>query len=672
MGLAHSLSPIILSHGGGQRANQLYPLLIAPFWGPFNNVTAFRLVHAWNALLLASAAIPTYLLARELLARRWTAYLAAALVALCPWLTLSLAELTEVAAFPACVLALLAMQRALSQPSPLRDLIALGAIALAAYGRLQLLMLAPVFVVAMLVHEFGYALAARRPARELLRRLTRSHCVLSALSLLALAVGIPLLLSGTLANIFGFYGNTLQGVTLNGATLDLARSYFVFIALGIGLLPAALTIGFVTASLVAPVSRRAHAFASLTLITVPVLTLQVAEVSVRFEESVLQERYLFYIAPLLAVGMCAALMLSRHRLQVAAIGTLVLALLLGSTQYQPTRAAFWYEVSPAMTGFYDWIAPLFGAAGSPRADPGAARLVLAGVILLAVGGILAILTRRVSASRLLAGVGAVVVVLCTAQTVHALWHVVHGTASGKGYGQTSLRGVEWVDRSAPSHAQVAQLISNVGGFDASRGLWEDTEFWNRVVTGAYSFGDVIDSFFATPRLKLDPGSGRIVLAASSRPVGPSVPYLVVPSRGFPVGVAGSPVASSPDGKLALVRVQAPLHAAWALAGISSNGWLPLTGAATLRIYSFAVGGCERIGVSAALTPLASTPRRLLLAAPGIRREVTFAPGATHTAQVRICGESPTSSELRLVNLQSATASDPQITLQLRRVTVSEA
>jgi hypothetical protein len=98
IGIAHSLAPFTLSNGGSQRLNQLYPLLIAPIWGPFGNVTAFRVTHLWNALLLASAAIPAYLLAREVLERRWAAYLVAALVAAAPWITLSTTELTEVAA----------------------------------------------------------------------------------------------------------------------------------------------------------------------------------------------------------------------------------------------------------------------------------------------------------------------------------------------------------------------------------------------------------------------------------------------------------------------------------------------------------------------------------------------------------------------------------------------
>jgi hypothetical protein len=217
-------------------------------------------------------------------------------VALAPWLTLSTAQLTEVAAFPACAWALLAMQRSLAAPSLRRDLLALVAIAVASYGRLQLILLAPVLVVAMLLHELGYGVAAggdrRSRLREALGRMARRHALLSAAALAGLLAGVPLLLSGKLASAFGFYGGTL-----NGATFGLARSYVAFIALGLGALPAALAIGFAFESLLAPVLLA--------------LTLQVAEVSVRFNGATIQERYLFYIVPLLAVGMCASLLRRR-------------------------------------------------------------------------------------------------------------------------------------------------------------------------------------------------------------------------------------------------------------------------------------------------------------------------------------------------------------------------
>jgi hypothetical protein len=678
VGIAHSLTPITLSHGGSQRPNQLYPLLISPIWGLFGNVAAFRITHIWNVLLMSSAAIPGYLLAREVVPRRWAAYVVAALVVLTPWMTLSLAELTEVVAYPACVWALLAMQRALAEPSPKRDLVAIAVIALASFGRLQLVLLAPVLVVAMVIHELGYALAAggerRERLREAGRRLLRRHAPLSALGLLGVVIGVPLLLGGTLSRLFGFYGDTLAGVTFNSLTFDLARSYFVFIALGLGALPAALSLGFWGESLLSPVSRRAHAFATLSVITIVALTLQVAEVSVRFNEGVLQERYVFYMVPLLAVGMCAALLLTRRPMAMVLGGSLVLALLVGSTHYEAPRSAFWYQVSPAMTGLYDWIAPAFGAAGGPTANPGASRLVSIGVAVLAAGVIVSLLARRVRLPRLLAALAALTLVFCAVETEHALWSVVNGSSSGRGFGDGALTGVDWVDRSLPSGAAAAQVVSNVGGVDHSRGLWEDSEFWNRSIVGAYTFGDVSDSYFGAPRLRLQGATGVVSIDNAAAGSGPGERYIVVAARGFPVALAGTVLGHSPGGTLEVLRAVAPSQAAWAVAGISSNGWLETDRPATLRLYMLrgAAGRCVEVATTFALSSLSSSGRVLSLSGPGVRQRVPVQPGQVRTISTRVCARAATVPQLSLLNEQSPAASDPQLTLQLQRVAVAPA
>jgi hypothetical protein len=679
IGIANSLSPFTTSYGGASRLNQLYPLLIAPIWGSFNNVTAFRVTHAWNALIMASAAIPTYLLAREVVARRWAAYLAAALVAVAPWLTISTSQLTEVAAYPACAWALLAMQRSLAKPSVWRDLVALLAIGLATYGRLQLILLAPVLVVAMLLHELGYSFTGagdrRARLREASTRMVRGHTLLTGAALVGLLVGVPLLLSGALASAFGFYGNTLSGLALGGATFDLARSYVTFMALGLAALPVALAIGFSVDALVAPVSRTAHAFASLTVIATAAVILQVAEVSVRFNGSTLQERYSFYIVPLLVVGMCAALLLSRNPARTVLIGTLVLAALVCTTSYQTQRTAFWYQVSPGLISFLDWVSPAFGASSAPSVNAGASTQLAAGLVILALGTILAGLTRRVAAPRLLASLATLAIVFCGVETVHALSEVIHGNASGRGFGGASISDANWVDRAVPSGASVAQVVGSVGALGEARALWEHDDLWNRSLTGAYSFEDFSDPFLATSSLHVERRSGAVALGnsgATDVSAAPSPNYLVVPTRGFPVEVSGSVLANAPGGKLQLLRPASPLHAEWALTGVSDDGWLALNRAATLRLYALRgrPGHCAKVGLSVTLSPLTTSDRKLRLTTAGVTRVVLLEPGATHTVDTRVCGTSSEAPQLTVVNEQSPTATNLQLTPQLQRVTVT--
>jgi len=673
MGIARSLSPFTFAYSGGQRLNQLYPLLIAPLWGAFGNVTAFKLVHVWNALLMASAAIPAYLLALEVMRVRWAAYLAAALVAAAPWLTLSTGELTEVAAYPASVWALLAMQRSLAAPSAWRDLLALLAIAVAAYGRLQLILLAPIFVIAMLVHELGYALSARDDQegawRELGRRIGRRHVVLSAVAVLGVVAGVPLLLTGQLQSAAGFYGDTVTGVTLNGATFDLARGYFSFIALGLGAVPAALAIGFVLGSFVAPVSRRAHAFASLAAVSVLGITLQVAEVSVRFNGATLQERYVFYIVPLLVVGMGAALLATRHPARVVLGGSIVLALLVGSTHYESQRTAFWYQASPGMTSFYDWIRPLFGASASPAADPGSSRQLVAGLVVLALGLLLAALVRRFGAKRLLAGVATLAIAFCATETVHALWRVVNGNASGPGFGSGSIRNADWVDRSVPGGVPVEQLVENTGGLDTALRVWEDDEFWNRDVVGAYSFGSLSDPYLPTTGLSLDRRSGALAPSAPGSPR-----YVVLPERGYPLQPVGTVVAHSPSGTIELMRLALPMRASWVLSGVSPDGWLRLDRGATLELYALrgAPRRCALVALKVSLDSIVPSARMLVLTGNGTERRVSLAPGATRTIQTRVCGWRDAAPRLSISAAPSLASADSQLTPRVLGVSVRPA
>ncbi len=677
IGIAHSLTPITLSYGGAQKLNQLYPLLIAPLWGTFGNVTAFQLTHAWNALLLASAAIPTYLLAQEVLRVRWAAYLAAALVAIAPWLTLSTAELTEVAAYPACAWALLAMQRSLDEPSPRRDVIALVAILIAAFGRLQLILLAPAFVIAMLVHELGYPVTVRErerrreALREAVTRIVHRHALLTAAGAAGLLIGVPLLLSGKLASAAGFYGDAFTGATINAATFDLARSYLTFTALGLFVVPVALAFGFVFVTLPAPVSRRAHAFASMALVTVCAITLQVAEISVRFNGSTLQERYSFYIAPLLIVGMFAALLATRRAWIAVLSGTVALALLVATTHYESALSAFWYQVSPGMTSFYDVLGPVLGASNGSTGAGGSGSLLLTGAIVLAIGAVLTLLVWRFRPARVLAVAGVALVVLCSAETTHALWKVVHGNSSGAGLGSGSLHDADWVDRALPAGASAEQWVDNLGGLDTARLLWEGETLWNRSIVGAYTVDGFGDPFLPTTALVVNARSGAINTASGA----PPARYVALPARGFPVVPVGSVIARSPNRNLELLRVAMPMRAAWAVSGVSPDGWLGVYKPATVRLYALrgAAGRCATVGVTLSLSAIVSSPQALTVSAGGAGERTSVLPGRTQTVYTRVCGEAGGGvPALRLTPDQSATEAPPVLTPQLVRVTVAPA
>src|SRR3954454_11000343 len=90
---------------------QVYPLVLAPLFAVLAPQAAMTAAHGLNAFLLASAAVPTYLLARTVTRSRPAAVVAAALAAFTPWLVLASTLLTESASYPAFAWALYLVHR---------------------------------------------------------------------------------------------------------------------------------------------------------------------------------------------------------------------------------------------------------------------------------------------------------------------------------------------------------------------------------------------------------------------------------------------------------------------------------------------------------------------------------------------------------------------------------
>ncbi len=112
--IADTGSPLPQVHGTSIAVyNQLYPLLIAPLYGALSAPEAFRAAHVLNAFLMVSAVFPAYLLGRQVLSRPW-ALAAAGLSVLVPWMVLTGFLMTESAAYPAFLWAVLGLQRAIA------------------------------------------------------------------------------------------------------------------------------------------------------------------------------------------------------------------------------------------------------------------------------------------------------------------------------------------------------------------------------------------------------------------------------------------------------------------------------------------------------------------------------------------------------------------------------
>ena len=301
-----TLSPFPAVHGESfSQYTPIYPLVLAPLYGLLSTPAAFAVAHSLNALLVASAAIPAFLLARDVGARRIGAYLAAVLTIVAPWTVYSFFLMTEALAYPVFVWAVLACERAVAGPSWRRDVMALAAIALAVLTRTQFVVLAVALPGAVVLHELsrGIADTARGPWRGWLlgrgRAVVREHAPLAACVAFGVAAVAALTLTGGVGRATGNYHVLFAGDSIPPGTLSGVRPHLVILAVGVGIVPFLVAIAWVLDALLEPRDQPANALAALMLLAVPAVVLVTAAFNRRQLGDLVQDRYEFYVVPLL-------------------------------------------------------------------------------------------------------------------------------------------------------------------------------------------------------------------------------------------------------------------------------------------------------------------------------------------------------------------------------------
>jgi hypothetical protein len=156
LAVGNNVSPTARIHGESYGLlSQLYTVLLAPIVTLWDMPTAIKVAHVLNGLLLASTAIPAYLLARSAALPRAAAYGVAALSVFTPWLVVGTVIWPDAVAYPAFVWAIVAMMRAMVAPSARNDVLALGGLAVAFFARTQFALLAIVFPMVLVVHRLA-------------------------------------------------------------------------------------------------------------------------------------------------------------------------------------------------------------------------------------------------------------------------------------------------------------------------------------------------------------------------------------------------------------------------------------------------------------------------------------------------------------------------------------
>ena len=282
--------------------NQLYPLLLSTMYGSGNVPASLEGAHRLNAFVIATAAIPVYLLARRVGVGRILAVAAGGLAAAVPWVVLSSFLLTEVVAYPAFCWALLAIVYAVERKTWVWDAVALVAIAVAVLARTQFVVLVGALPVAVAA-EAVLTVGARRAAAELwrLRRpLVLLYAVLLAVALVAVA-------SGNGSRLLGSYSVTAENVRIDFDLVQLTFAHVATIALSFAILPFIVGLGWLVDRIRPSAAPSERAFALVGASAFVLLAVQVASFTQRFGAGLVKDRYLFYVAPIVIVALAAAI-----------------------------------------------------------------------------------------------------------------------------------------------------------------------------------------------------------------------------------------------------------------------------------------------------------------------------------------------------------------------------
>jgi hypothetical protein len=573
LSIAHLGSPLPHVHGELiGNVNQLYPLLLAPFFHGSLVPSGFHDAHVLNAFLMSSTAVPAYLLARRVTASVPLSYLVAALSVCIPWIAISSFLMTEVVAYPVFVWAVLALHRALVAPRLRNDVLLLVALAVAILARTQFAVLLVAVPFALLIH--GFAFAPRGPVRRRLattaREVVVSHRVLAAAYAGFVLVALALLAAGRLSSALGTYSVTAEGNLFPSGMPHSLVEHLAPIGLGMGILPFVVGIAWLGTAVFRPQAREEHAFAALAIVVILALLFEVTSYDLRFGQGRLHDRYLFYVVPLLLVAFAAAVKdrsWSRWPL-FASVGLLALAF-----AYLPVVRYDKFNVDSP-------VAFLNGALLDVGGSVNGARLFLgfltigAGVLLLLATGLLG---RRRTAVILLM-VAALVMPVQAGLAFNRLF-TANGT-SGRPLTVDQSVVFDWIDRKLRTGTKVTMLPYPFiyGTYWGNVAYWWNVEFWNASIQRAAvyegAFTGTPDTF-PTIDLSFDPTTGRANVSPTDY-----VAQAVAETR---FALAGDVLGN--DRGLELVRTEKPWRAEWLALDLYRDGWTVPKVVGRIRVFA---------------------------------------------------------------------------------------
>jgi hypothetical protein len=622
----------------------LYSLLIAPFYGLLDPQSAFQAAHVLNAFLMTSAAVPVYLLARELLSRPWS--WAAALLALAvPWLALASFVMTEAAAYPIFLWAFLACHRALAKPSPRRDLLAIVALALAYFTRRQFAVLFVVLPLALLLYELVGGEPASKVAR--LKRVIAGHRLLAAAYAAGLAVVVVLIALGSASSLLGEYAVTAtQGSVITRGVWGSAAAHLDAVAIGLGVVPFVLGAGWIYSRAWRAPSPRVRAFGALAAVTVPLLALEAASFDLRFGDGITRDRYVFYLAPLLLVGAIACLLEARPP-WIATVGATVF--FAATVPWHALEAGHYFWVDSPVKVLMGFVSDHF---------PGLSPEIWVSLCGLALGLAASAGLAKVGGRWLALGVVAATFAFGGSLAALNLSRLL-SLPGPDGGSLTADRGeLNWIDQAVGRKATVGMIpFAYSRDWWPAAVFWWDVEFWNRSVERTLVAADGTTTYtnFPVSVLELDWATGRF------RGTADASPYVVFADGDPRFLIAGRRIIRKNG--LSVLAVPRPYRTRWATRGLDLDGWTRPGRPVRIRLYAEPGQRSRRVRLSILLLSPGEggSPTAYSLTGVGVNSHGHVPPNGGRTVQrVAVCLPAAAHADLTLSVNASAEIAGPPI------------
>jgi hypothetical protein len=532
--------------------NQLYPLLLAPLFAVGLVPSGLRDAHLLNGLLMSSAAIPAFLLARRVSNGSRLAYVVAVLTVCLPWIVLASFLMTEAVAYPAFLWAILALHNATVAPRARNDALLLLAIGVAILARTQFAVLLAVVPIALLLD---------RPAP---RRVVSEHRLLAAVYSVLAVAAVVLAATGNLSRALGTYSVTAEGNVAPGGMPRSLLEHLAPLGLGTGIVPFVLGVAWLLSSPVQDRSRAQRAFASIAGVAVVALLLEVTSYDLRFGAGRLHDRYLFYVVPLVLIAF-VAMLLERtwKRWAIFASGGL-LAL---AFAFVPVISFGKFNVDSPVAYLNETLLRIGGSENG-------AELLLAVVAIVVM--LLLLAGRRVAIA-----LAALAIVLAPVQTAAAFTRLLgHDGTSGRPITLDQSVVFDWLDREVGSGGNVTMIPYPLlyGNYWENVAYWWNVEFWNASVRRAAVYDGAFTGTpetFPTTVLSFDRTTGQANVSPTKY-----VAQAVAETR---FGLAGKVIGE--DRGVQLIRTAGPWRAQWLGLGLYRDGWTIPKKRGAIRIFA---------------------------------------------------------------------------------------